>query len=51
MPLFNKFDKFIGTISITAMDAIIEKVYKQVIVDMKNASEGTKNNFNINYNL
>ena len=51
VPLFNKFNKFIGTISITAMDAIIEKVYEQVIVDMKNASEEIKNNFNINYNI
>lgn len=41
-PLLDKAETFIGTISITATNAIIEKVHKDVILDMKKASEETK---------
>lgn len=51
VPLFNNKDTFIGTISITAMNAIIEKAYEEVLHDMKKASKDIKNRFTITYNI
>lgn len=51
VPLFNKNNKFIGTISITAMNAIIEKVYDEVLNDMRCASEDIRKKFIITYNI
>ncbi len=42
VPLMNSTYTFIGTLSITATNAIIEKVHKDVLFDMKKASDEIK---------
>ena len=51
VPIFNKNNKFIGTISVTATSGIIDKIHHKVVVDMKKASEDIKEKFNIDYNV
>lgn len=51
VPLFDRNDKFIGTISITATNAVIENVQDKVIEDMKKASNEIRTNFSTNYNI
>lgn len=51
VPVFNKDDKFIGTISVTATSGIIRKIQDKVVIDMKKASREIKDKFNIDYNI
>ena len=49
VPLFNDKNTFIGTISITAADPIVQKILTEVVAEMKEASSQIQAKFNARF--